>query len=604
VSGIPDPTAESGAIALSATAVTKRFTGVAAIGTVSLQVASGTVHALLGGNGSGKSTLIKALAGIQPADEGQINIGKRTVEAAEMTPRIARSCGLRFVHQQLPVFADLTVAENLAIGHGWLSDSTGRIKWREQNNMAADVLARFSIAARPKDPLGYYSVATQTMVTVPRAMQDLDAAGILILDEPTSAFPPAQVDVLLDFVRKSASQGHAVVYVTHRLDEVLEAADRATILRDGRLDTTLQRKELSHRRLAEAIIGPAATASSTAWQRRRSGAHPAVEVSELTGGPVREASFSLRPGEIVGLAGLLGSGRSTMLKLIFGALPSTHASVTIDGLEINRDEPREAMAAGVAYVPENRLLDAAFTTMRLGCGDGCGVGHSAATPTEEDLEHSADEKPPAVDDAGEHHRRRRARRSPARGRTPRPLSQSSRPRDAKARAPLQRGRHRTASTIWVELTGHAVEPTVSTGRQLTTVSGSKHAGPSRRCGRRRRDRVRAPSRHARRGCSPIAPPHPSHARQPKQVAEPGQPSASGRLPYIVHSSRSLDDRSSSLRMIAEAPLDAAAGPSPSICSSETRTTTHSGCAAVSRRAASNPSIPGMYTSIRTRSGRS
>jgi ribose transport system ATP-binding protein len=275
MSAILDPPAKPAAdtAVLSATEITKRFTGVPALDGVSLEVAAGSVHALLGGNGSGKSTLIKALAGIQPADEGQFRIGDHPHEAPGMTPRMARAAGLRFVHQQLPVFPDLTVAENLAIGHGWEANARLRIDWREQNKRAAKLLERFGILARPKDPLGFYSVATQAMVTVARAMQDLDDAGILVLDEPTSAFPPAQVKVLLKFVRSFAAKGHSVIYVTHRLDEVMQVADHVTILRDGRLDCNLLRKDLSHQRLAEAIIGPAAAApSSTGPARRRSAA--------------------------------------------------------------------------------------------------------------------------------------------------------------------------------------------------------------------------------------------------------------------------------------------------------------------------------------------
>jgi len=361
----PDPNVEQQPDALTVSGMTKRFTGVPALDEVGLQVAGGSVCALLGGNGSGKSTLIKALAGIQPADEGQITVGDRSHQATEMTPRIARDCGMRFVHQQLPVFPDLTVAENLAIEHGWESDGTGRIKWKEQNKRAASLLERFGVSARPKDPLGYYSVATQAMVTVARAMQDLDEAGILVLDEPTSAFPPAQVRLLLDFVRAFAQRGHSVIYVTHRLDEVMQVADHATILRDGKLDCHLRRTELSHERLAQAIIGPAAASSSGQWTKRRSDNPPLVEVTGLAGGPVLDASFKLRPGEIVGLAGLLGSGRSTLLKTIFGAVKSDSGSVRMAGKEVDREEPRKAMFAGIAYVPENRLLDAAFTTMSV-----------------------------------------------------------------------------------------------------------------------------------------------------------------------------------------------------------------------------------------------
>jgi ribose transport system ATP-binding protein len=345
--------------------MTKRFTGVVALDDVDLEIGPGSVHALLGGNGSGKSTLIKALAGIFPADAGQVSLAGRTHRAPDMTPRLARSGGLRFVHQQLPVFPDLTVAENLAIGHGWVAGASRRIRWREQYRRASELLDRFGIQADPRWPLALCSLATQTMVTVARAMQDLDEAGVLVLDEPTSAFPPAQVDLLLGFVRNFVTQGHSVVYVTHRLDEVVQVAEQATILRDGRVEATLRGDQLTHDRLSRAIMGPTAESALAAWRKSQSTAAPVAVVERLTGGPVVDASFELRPGEIVGLAGLLGSGRSTLLKMMFGVLPATAGTMTIDDAPIVHDSPRTAMRAGVAYIPEDRNRDAAFAAMSV-----------------------------------------------------------------------------------------------------------------------------------------------------------------------------------------------------------------------------------------------
>ena len=351
--------------ALRVWGLTKKFAGVRALDNVDLTVKRGCVHALLGGNGSGKSTMIKALAGIVPADAGQIAVSDETYTASGMTPRLARACGLRFVHQQLSVFPALSVADNLAIGHGWETGSARRIQWRQQNRRAAEVLERFDIRADPRTALGAYTMATQTMVAVARAMQDLDDAGVLVLDEPTSAFPPAQVELLLDFVRDFSRRGHSVIYVTHRLDEAVQVADQATILRDGRVDSTIGHEHLSHQRLSEAIMGTAAMSVVADWRKTTAHSTALVAVNELSGGRVAGATFSLRAGEIVGLAGLLGSGRSSLLKMMFGAMPSTAGSITLAGRDIAGSNPRAAMSAGVAYIPEDRATDAAFSGMTV-----------------------------------------------------------------------------------------------------------------------------------------------------------------------------------------------------------------------------------------------
>ena len=362
------PTVDSeGATAwtLRARGIVKQFAGVRALDGVDLDVATGTVHALLGGNGSGKSTLIRALAGIAPADEGTVEAGGQSYDATGLTPRLARGNGFRFVHQQLSVFPELTIAENLAIGYGWESGTANRIRWRAQNRRADEVLERFNIRAQPRQLLSSCTVATQTMVCVARAMQDLGDAGLLVLDEPTSAFPPAQVELLLRFVREFVNQGHSVIYITHRLDEVVAIADEATLLRDGRIDTRLRRQELSHGRLARAIMGQAALSVASNWQKVTSEAAPSVQVSAVSGGPVVGASLTLRPGEIVGLAGLLGSGRSSLLRLLFGDGARSGGTVTVDGAEVHAKGPRAAMKAGVAYIPEDRPNDAAFATMTV-----------------------------------------------------------------------------------------------------------------------------------------------------------------------------------------------------------------------------------------------
>lgn len=346
--------------ALRAVGFAKQFGGIWALDGVDLTVAPGSVHALLGGNGSGKSTLIKALAGIQPADRGRLDVAGHSFQTGDLTPRLARMNGLRFVHQQLTVFPELTVAENLAIGHRWEAGIAQRIRWRRQRACAEAILDRFQIRVDPSATMGDHNVAIQTMVVAARAMQDLEHAGVLVLDEPTAAFPPEQVDLLLAFVRDFARSGHSVIYVTHRLDEVVRVADHATVLRDGRVHTTMNEGEITHRRLSEAIMGPAAMAVVSDWQRKTSEDPHSAVVSDLQGGAVSNASFALRPGEIVGVAGLLGSGRSTLLRLMFGAEPARGGTLSLDGGSVSVSSTRQAMRAGIAYIPEDRASDACF----------------------------------------------------------------------------------------------------------------------------------------------------------------------------------------------------------------------------------------------------
>lgn len=237
--------------------VSKSFGPTQALADVSFQIERGHIHALLGGNGSGKSTLIKILAGVQAADEGSMEIGTDRFDLRLQTPSLAAGAGIRFVHQQRSTFPDLTIAENLAIGHGFITGPGDRIRWKATRQHARDVMKRFGIDAHPDQDLSEVSPATQTMVAIARALQDLDGAsrGLLVLDEPTASLPAAEVELLLSSLRHYADEGQTILYVTHRLEEVFALADRATLLRDGRLVDTVSPSELNTDRLVELMMG-------------------------------------------------------------------------------------------------------------------------------------------------------------------------------------------------------------------------------------------------------------------------------------------------------------------------------------------------------------
>ncbi len=352
-------------LALQVKGVTKRFGAIPALDGVSFELVRGTVHALLGGNGSGKSTLSKILAGVHHADAGAMQVGGRVLDLRKITVAQSYEAGLRFVHQHSSTFPDLTVAENLAFGRGFDTSRLGLIRWGATRRRAVEVLERLQIDVDPDAEVGTLSPATQKMVAIARALQDQEGSsdGVLVLDEPTAALPDAEVAVLLDAVRRYAAAGQTIIYVTHRLEEVFATADHATLLRDAKLVGTVLPTELTHDDLVELIMG------RPVGQIERLRAHadgPVVlEVEGLSAGRLEPVSMSVRSGEIVGIAGLIGSGRSSLLKSLFGCLHRRAGKVSVDGEQVELSSPAAAMAAGIAYVPEDRLADAAFTDLSV-----------------------------------------------------------------------------------------------------------------------------------------------------------------------------------------------------------------------------------------------
>ncbi|HEU4393575.1 MAG TPA: sugar ABC transporter ATP-binding protein [Solirubrobacterales bacterium] len=353
-------------VVLEAEHVSKAFGATRALDDVSLRLEKGSVHALLGGNGSGKSTLIKAIAGVQPADAGTLALAGGRHHLPAMTPARAREAGLHFVHQQRAVFPGLSVLENLALGRGFETAAAGRIDWRRARQRTAAVLERFQIAASPDQELGELGPATQAMVAIARALQDQDdsADGILLLDEPTASLPAPEAALLLEALRRYADAGQAIVYVTHRLEEVFAVADRATLLRDGRVVGVVEPRSLDHEALVELMMGR--SVEQIERLRGRAGGPTVLAARGLAAGPLAPLDLDLRAGEIVGLGGLIGSGRSSLLRALFGAAPLDSGEVRVDGERRRLDSPAAAMAAGLAYVPEDRQADGAFPELGVG----------------------------------------------------------------------------------------------------------------------------------------------------------------------------------------------------------------------------------------------
>ena len=357
--------------ALAVTGLAKHFGGTAALAGIDLHVRRATVHALLGGNGSGKSTAIKILAGVQQADAGQVRVNGSAWDARGFSAADAHAAGLRFVHQDLGLFDDLSIAENFALAAGWPTHAGTRIRWHALRRRVAVLLDRFEIDADPQAPLGSLRPAGRTMVAIARALQDDDSGGlVLVLDEPTASLPEHEATLLLSAVRRRADRGQTVVLVSHRLQEVRSVADDYTVLRDGHVAGTLVEQTPTESELVELIAG---VALDTAGQRTDKAGKPAgddgrpavVRLRGLCSGPIADLELSVREGEIVGVAGLLGSGRTTLLRTLFGDRTPEAGVIELDGRALRLRHPDDGMHAGIAYVPEDRAHDAAFPDLAV-----------------------------------------------------------------------------------------------------------------------------------------------------------------------------------------------------------------------------------------------
>jgi rhamnose transport system ATP-binding protein len=327
----------------------KSFPGVKALSGVTFDVRAGETHALLGENGAGKSTLIKIVSGVYHPDAGEILIDGRAVRFA--TPEDAKRAGVATIYQELLLFPELTVAENIFLGHAPLA-AGGRIDWATMRQRAEALLASLEIDDLAADEIvGALSVGHRQRVEILRALSH--DARILIMDEPTAALTEADVRRLFDIVRKLKARGVGIVYISHRLDEIFEIADRVTVLRDGAYVGEREVAATNSAELVQMMVG-----------RRIDNLFPKVAVP--IGEPVLEArglrrepttrdvSLTVRAGEIVGLAGLVGSGRSELAQVLFGITPAEHGEIRLHGKAVSIDSPEAARARGVAYVPEDR----------------------------------------------------------------------------------------------------------------------------------------------------------------------------------------------------------------------------------------------------------
>jgi rhamnose transport system ATP-binding protein len=334
---------------LRAEGLSKAYAGVQALNNVSLDVRAGEVHAIVGENGAGKSTLIKILTGAVQHDAGTL-----AIDGAPLTghgPLAARDRGIAVVYQQPTLFPHLTVTENLALGLE-RGSRWRRVDWVSRRTIAQSLLARAGAQIDPDRPASDLSMAEQQLVEIARALGS--RARIVIMDEPTAALPAHDVARLLAAVREMRARGVGVVYISHRLDEVFELADRITVLRDGRRIDTREAAGMDRSTLISLMVGR--EMSAVFGHEPHVQEREALAIRNLTcrRAGVRDVTFSVRAGEIVGLAGLVGAGRSEVARTLFGLTPAEAGDIRIDGVLVTPRTPRDAIACGIAYVPEDR----------------------------------------------------------------------------------------------------------------------------------------------------------------------------------------------------------------------------------------------------------
>jgi ribose transport system ATP-binding protein len=337
--------------------ISKRFPGVVALDQVSLNVGEGEVVALIGENGAGKSTLMNILGGAITRNEGTIKINGAPVEIS--SPRDASAYGIEFIHQELSVLDNLDVAANIFLHREPTIGGPLKLIDRRRIYKDADVLVKkLGLDVSSRTPLGRLSIAQQQLVEIARALSA--GARIIIMDEPTSSLTLSETRRLLDIVHDLKSQNVSIIYISHRLHEVEEIADRAVVLRDGKNAGVLQRGEINHERMVRMMVGRELkdffTAGKDGTGSNAAGEGFVVRRLRTLRYPKHNISFSVAPGEVLGFAGLVGAGRSEMARALFGVENAPETEIALDGKPLNITGPRDAISHGIYLVPEDRRL--------------------------------------------------------------------------------------------------------------------------------------------------------------------------------------------------------------------------------------------------------
>jgi ABC-type sugar transport system ATPase subunit len=345
-------------IVLSLENITKKYPGVLALNNVSMSFLEGEVHALLGENGAGKSTLIKAVAGAINLDGGIIHVGGQ--DHQQMTPHLSRSLGIEVIYQEFNLVPTMSVAENIFLG-----DKTGKsilVDFKTMKSKTREIFKLFDVAIDPDAMVQDLPPAMQQIVEIAKAVSK--NVKILIMDEPSAPLSVSEVEHMFEIIRRLKQEGVTVIYISHRLEEVFRISDRVTIMRDGRYVATRLTKETNRKELINLMVGRELKESYPA--RTNPPGEIALEVKNLSGNGDRDISFSVRKGEILGISGLVGAGRTELAMLLFGAVPSESGEMLIDGRPVQIKSPQDAIQKGVGLLTEDRKGQGLFLEMGVG----------------------------------------------------------------------------------------------------------------------------------------------------------------------------------------------------------------------------------------------
>ena len=331
--------------------IEKYFPGVHALSDCQFELKSGEVHALVGENGAGKSTMMKVLTGVFSKDGGTICIDGQEVEVHNA--REAQALGISIIHQELHLMRHLTVAENIYIGREPMRGIT--VDQKKQNRMAAELLSRLHIDIAPTTVVRTLTVAKQQMVEIAKALS-FENTRILIMDEPSAALTEAEIEDLFRFIRELKARGVGIVYISHRMGELKQISDRITVLRDGRYVATVDTNQTTLDEIIHMMVGRVIYETPKAKSAVPADAPIVLEARNLRSSEVKDVSFSLRKGEILGFAGLMGAGRTETARLICGADRREGGEIWVNGQKADIKSPSDAVTAGIGYLSEDRKL--------------------------------------------------------------------------------------------------------------------------------------------------------------------------------------------------------------------------------------------------------
>ena len=344
---------------ISARGISKSFATIEVLREVDLDLMPGEIHALLGENGAGKSTFAKILAGVHRPTQGSLQIGGVPVSIS--SPNVAQKLGITLIHQEPISFPDLSVAENLVLGRGgggWLT----RVPWAQMTSDARAIMEVLGVRIDVTKPMRGLSIADQQMVEIARALAS--DSRIIIMDEPTAPLTPKETETLFTIARRLRDEGRTIIFISHRLEEVRALCNRVTIFRDGSKVITDTIENLSDADIIRHMIGR--PLKEYMYKQGTVIGEVALKVQGLTlSGVFRDISFDVRKGEIVGLGGLVGAGRTDVARALFGVAPATSGVVTVNGKAVTIAEPSQAIDLGLAFVPEDRAVAGIFRSLSV-----------------------------------------------------------------------------------------------------------------------------------------------------------------------------------------------------------------------------------------------